>query len=271
MASEFNDYYVYVYIDPRNLQEFYYGKGRGTRKMAHLRDDGDSDKSRVIKAILGEGLKPRIKVIARDLSEPDALLVEKTLIWKLGHNLKNIATGHFAEKFRPHNTFHKELFGFDYKNGLYYVNVGQGPHRRWEDCRKFGFLSAGQDVKYSKPLQALNPGDIVAAYLKRKGYVGIGRVLERATRVLDFRIDGKPLERNLLVQPGLFNHADNEKTEFLIRVKWLNSFEGGNAKWQPGLYTTPLIWASLQNQEKTIDFLQQSFQLDISALLLEGS
>ena len=27
-----NDYYVYVYIDPRNYEEFYFGKGRGSRK-----------------------------------------------------------------------------------------------------------------------------------------------------------------------------------------------------------------------------------------------
>ncbi len=27
-----NDYYVYVYIDPRNREEFYYGKGVGSRK-----------------------------------------------------------------------------------------------------------------------------------------------------------------------------------------------------------------------------------------------
>jgi len=26
------DYYVYVYIDPRNLEEFYYGKGQGARR-----------------------------------------------------------------------------------------------------------------------------------------------------------------------------------------------------------------------------------------------
>ena len=33
-----NDYYVYVYIDPRNLKSFYYGKGKGSRKEAHLND-----------------------------------------------------------------------------------------------------------------------------------------------------------------------------------------------------------------------------------------
>lgn len=31
-----DDYYVYVYIDPRNYEEFYYGKGKGSRKNAHL-------------------------------------------------------------------------------------------------------------------------------------------------------------------------------------------------------------------------------------------
>lgn len=34
-----SDYYVYVYIDPRNHEEFYYGKGRGARKGAHLKDN----------------------------------------------------------------------------------------------------------------------------------------------------------------------------------------------------------------------------------------
>ena len=34
-----NNFYVYVYIDPRNFEEFYYGKGKGCRKQAHLKDD----------------------------------------------------------------------------------------------------------------------------------------------------------------------------------------------------------------------------------------
>ena len=38
------DYYVYVYIDPRNFEEFYFGKGKGNRKYAHLSDESDSKK-----------------------------------------------------------------------------------------------------------------------------------------------------------------------------------------------------------------------------------
>ena len=87
-----NDFYVYVYIDPRNFEEFYFGKGRGSRsKSAHQFDSTDSASSRRMASIKAAGLKPMVRVIARDLSENDALLVEKTLLWKLGRQLTNIS------------------------------------------------------------------------------------------------------------------------------------------------------------------------------------
>ena len=85
------DYYVYVYIDPRNFEEFYFGKGKGNRKYAHLSDEADSKKTRKILEIRKEGLEPIIRVIAANLSEYDALLIEKTLLWKLGRTLTNKA------------------------------------------------------------------------------------------------------------------------------------------------------------------------------------
>ncbi|HNO09959.1 MAG TPA: GIY-YIG nuclease family protein, partial [bacterium] len=68
-----SDYYVYVYIDPRNHEEFYYGKGKGSRKDSHLSDQSDSAKTKRIKDIQAEGLQPIIRVIARGLSEDEAL------------------------------------------------------------------------------------------------------------------------------------------------------------------------------------------------------
>src|SRR3954447_22552367 len=64
-----NDYYVYVYLDPRNFEEFYFGKGRGSRKDAPLSDPSDTEKTRRIDAIRQAGLEPIIRVIARNLSE----------------------------------------------------------------------------------------------------------------------------------------------------------------------------------------------------------
>lgn len=265
------EYYVYVYIDPRNLEEFYYGKGKGNRKDAHLTDKSDSEKTKRINAIKKEGLNPIIKVIAKELTEREAFLIEKTLIWKLGKTLTNKSSGHFAEKFRPHDTFHLDLAHFDFKNGLYYVNVGEGPHRCWEDCREYGFLSAGQGSKWSDPLRTLEKGDIVAAYLKGFGYVGIGRVEEKAVRVNDFKIANKPLNQYNLKIPNIYDNCDNEKSEYPVKINWIKSANKKDAKWKSknGLFSTQLIKALLQGQPKTVGFLEKEFGVNFSKLMME--
>lgn len=270
MEGDKTEYYVYVYIDPRNLEEFYYGKGKGNRKEVHLSEDSDSEKSKRIKAITKAGLKPIVKVIAKGLAEQEAFLIEKTLIWKLGRNLTNKSSGHFAEKFRPHDSLHIDLAGFDFKNGIYYVNVGQGIHRCWDDCKQYGFLSAGQDKKWSDPLRTLEPGDIVVPYLKNHGYVGVGKVKTKAARILDFRYNGESLKNLPLKIPNIFANCDNDKSEYLVSVEWIKAVNSNEAKWQRnnGLFTTQLIKASLQGQRLTTDFLQKEFEIDFSALSL---
>ncbi len=167
--EEHSDYYVYVYIDPRNFEAFYYGKGKGNRKKAHLVDKKESKKVDRNKSIKNEVHLNIIKVIAKNLTEDQAFLIEATLIWKSGESLTNDVAGHLSRKFRAHDTLHLDLSGFDFRNGLYFVNVGEGQHRCWEDCKQYGFLSAGQDPKYSKPLKKTEVGDYVVAYLKGKG------------------------------------------------------------------------------------------------------
>ncbi len=187
------DFYVYCYIDPRNLEEFYYGKGKGSRKDAHLQDASDSAKSRRISEIKKEGLLPIIRVLARGLSEDQALLVEKTLLWKLGKLTTNIATGAFAQNFRPINTLHKELSGFDYRNGIYYYNVGEGAHRNWDDYIAHDFISAGQGPRWRDAMLGFNVGDVFAAYLKKHGFVGAGRIVAAAQKVERRKSHGRPL------------------------------------------------------------------------------
>lgn len=267
------NFYVYVYIDPRNYEEFYYGKGKGSRKEAHLKfdenSDNDSDKTKIIKEIKNEGLEPIVKVIAKGLTEKEALLVEKTLIWKLGKTLTNKSSGHFAEKFRPHNKLHLNLSGFDFENGLYYVNVGEGDHRCWEDCKQYGFLSAGQHPKWSDPLKTLEIGDVVVAYLKNHGYVGIGRVSEKAVRVDEFLINNRPLKDFDLKQTNIFENSHNINSEFLVRVNWIKAVEKERAIWQKKhkLFTTQLIKASLDNQAHTLYFIEKGFDLKFSEIL----
>ncbi len=259
-------YYVYVYIDPRNFEEFYYGKGKGRRRIAHLSDESDSQKVVRIKSIQREGLEPIIRTIAANLTESEAHLIETTLIWKLGRTLTNDAAGKYVSLFRPQQSFHREIPSFDYSNDIYFVNIGEGSHRSWDDCRAYGFISAGQGAQWKDQLGGLSLGDVVVAYLKRHGYVGVGSVAESAMRIEDFRYQGRSLRTLELSAPNPWqNSEDIENSEYLVRVNWRTTLNRENAKWQTksGLYTTQLVKASLANQPRTIEFINEQFGVDL--------
>jgi len=229
-----------------------------------------SEKSRRIKAIKKEGLEPIIRVIARNLSEHDALLVEKTLLWKLGKQLTNISSGHYAENFRPHDSLHKHLSGFDFQNGLYYYNVGEGHHRNWDDYVAHGFISAGQAPRFRDAMLGLQAGDFVAAYLKGRGFVGIGQITQSARPVRDVLIDNIPLLQKELVCPNIGeNSNDLEKSEYVALVEWVRTFPRNEAKWKSksGLFTSQLVRASLDGQPETVKYLEQEFAVDFEELL----
>lgn len=264
-----DDYYVYVYIDPRNYEEFYYGKGRGSRKNAHLTATTDSEKVARIKAITKEGLEPIVRVVARNLSEDEALLVEKTLLWKLGKLLTNVSSGHYSEEFRPRDKLHLELSGFDFKSGVFYFNVGEGPHRQWSDCKEFGFISAGQGVRWRDAIKGFNEGDVFAAYLKRRGFVGIGKIIQRARPIRDVKIKNKPLIGYPLRCKRMTDNIDSDdKCEYVALVDWIVSVEPAEAKWKSGagIYTTTHVRASLDGQPQTKAFLENAFGVDFAKL-----
>ena len=265
-----NNYYVYVYIDPRDFEEFYYGKGKGSRKDAHLSEDSDTEKSKRIRAIKKEGLEPIVRVISRNLSEHDAFLVEKTLLWKLGKQLTNISSGHYAENFRPHDTLHKKISGFDFQNSLYYYNVGEGIHRNWNDYLKYGFISAGQAPRFRDAMLGFQEGDVVVAYLKGKGFVGIGRITQKAIPVREVVLNNVPLLKHSLECLKIEENSDDyEKSEYVALVSWLSTVTREEAKWQSksGLFTSQLVRASLDAQPETVKFLEKEFNINFAELM----
>ena len=87
-------YYVYVYIDPRNGEVFYVGKGIGNRAFTHLLEGIGSAKTKRIRAIRREGFQPSIEVLAHGLDESTAFKLEAAAIDLLGkHQLTNLVRG----------------------------------------------------------------------------------------------------------------------------------------------------------------------------------
>jgi hypothetical protein len=148
-------------------------------------------------------------------------------------------------------------------SGLYFVNVGDGQHRSWEDCVNFGFLSAGQGSKYSEPIKKLKVGDSVLAYLKGKGYVGYGEVTSNAVMAKDFIGTNKKLLFNSdLKQPGIKeNSNDPELADWTVGINWIKTFDRDKAITKPGIFANQNIVCKLRNQS-TIEFLKNYFPLE---------
>lgn len=102
-----------------------------------------------------------------------------------------------------------------------YMNIAEGPHRCWVDCRRYGFLSAGQGERWSSQLVRLNVGAPVYAYFKEHGYVGLGVVDGERRMASEHVVNGTRLFDLPLVQPGLKENSDNpNKCEWVVPIRW---------------------------------------------------
>ncbi len=149
-------------------------------------------------------------------------------------------------------------------SGYWYFNVAEGKTRSWDDCMKYGFLSAGQAKVYSDYLKKLKKGDKIFAYQKAAGYVGYGKVVQEATMVKDFIPEGS--ENNILelplTQPGMSENSDEpELSEWVVGVKWMKTFLRDDAKKFSGVFANPNVVCKLRHQA-TIDFLKREFSIN---------
>lgn len=88
-------YYVYLYVDPRDRQVFYVGKGKGARCHAHIRSPPNTKRGRIIRELRTQGKKPDIEFLSYGLTEQAALDLEAAAIDLLGLNeLANEVRGH---------------------------------------------------------------------------------------------------------------------------------------------------------------------------------
>jgi len=263
------NYYVYCYIDPRNLEEFYYGKGTGSRSKAHLLDQGQSEKATRIKEINAAGEQPTVRIIATGLTEDQAFWTETALLWKLGKRLTNKNRGHDVIKFRPPDTLHTNLIGFDFAASIHFFNVGEyWNERSWDDCYTHGFLSAGHGKRYADAARQLHKGDLVLAYISKLGYVGLGRVVTEAKPARDIRLNSKSLQEIELKAPGILHDSHDLKLcEYVVQIEWIVKKHRKDALRKPGLFCARQTRASLANQPKTLRCVEHEWNVNFEEIL----
>lgn len=148
----------------------------------------------------------------------------------------------------------------------FYVSLGEGEHRNWDDCRKYGFVSGGGGKWCSQTLKLLFPGSRVFVNIPKSGYVGVGAVKEPAVPVRDFKviIDGQaiPILAAPLKAPKIGENDDNlDLCEHLVRVEWAKAVPRTEAYWEKGLFALQHTACRLTSSF-TIERLTRHFGLD---------
>ncbi len=129
-------------------------------------------------------------------------------------------------------------------NGQYYMSFDEeGGHRRWEDAKRYGFVSAGGGDRYTGVLRQLQEGDRVWVNLLGAGggYVGLARVVDEAVPADEFRVNDVDGEERALVDvlsetgkpPTMF---EPEMEEYVVKVEWIKSVDQEESVWKRGFY-----------------------------------
>jgi hypothetical protein len=145
----------------------------------------------------------------------------------------------------------------------FFVAVGEGRHRNWDDMRSYGFVSAGHGEKYRKAMSNLFDGARVWAAIPGTGYVGVGVVTAPAVPIEDFsvEVEGRVipiLEAPLRASDMADEAGDPEQCEYLARINWLDARPRENAVWEKGMFANQNVVAKLR-QPFTLQRLVEIF------------
>jgi hypothetical protein len=148
----------------------------------------------------------------------------------------------------------------------FYFSLGEGPHRNWEDCLKYGFVSAGGGRWYSNTLQLLQPGARVFVCIPKVGYVGVGSVEETVVPMSDFKVEVDGQLISILKAPlkatNMNSSSDNPNLcEYAVRVKWDKVVSRENAFWEKGMFANQNSACKLRNKF-TLERLTALFDLN---------
>jgi hypothetical protein len=143
----------------------------------------------------------------------------------------------------------------------YFVNVGEGPHRHWDDCRKYSFFCAGHGERFANQMQAIPVGSEVFLYLSQYGYVAMAKTTSAALPMDQYQVGGIPIAELPLVAPKATEFLnDHLMCEWLISVDWLKSLDRNEALRKKGLYVHVATSCRIKDPI-TIQYLRKAFAI----------
>ena len=123
-------------------------------------------------------------------------------------------------------------------NGEYYVSFGEGDNRRWNDAKRYGFISAGGGEWYVRTLRMLQPGNRVWVSVPGKGYVGVGEVAASVVSYDRFSVNlngsAIPITEVEFEAPNAFD--ENHGEHFVGVLDWIKAVDLNEAVKERGFF-----------------------------------
>lgn len=157
-------------------------------------------------------------------------------------------------------------------NREYYISFGECAYRKWEDARKYGFVSGGGGKWYSQTLRMLHSGDRVWVNIPHTGYVGVGIVqgdMQQAGEA-GWNVDGEYRAMKDMDLSGDYFYCDDdpENAEFVVPIKWLRAVPISQAVKETGFFgnQNTVCRPTAEKWEFTVDRLKQLWGIEDRAI-----
>lgn len=148
----------------------------------------------------------------------------------------------------------------------FYANFEQSEYRKWEDGRKYGFITGGGGEWYHRTMGKAAEGKRIFVNHPGEGYIGVGIVTEEKTAAPEFMVNVEGEEDEIPITEAPLegdlsrDEEDPDLREYLIGVDWIETRDIEDAFWEKGLYANQNTVTKLRDQQ-TLDRLYEVFEV----------
>jgi len=153
-------------------------------------------------------------------------------------------------------------------NGEFFVSFGDDEQRSWEDARKYGFISAGGGIWYSRTLNLLKPNNRIWVRIPKDGYVGVGVVESEVIPASEFEVEEGGKRVSILDATTSAHYGSSkvntEDQEYFVKVKWINTYSREQAYDELGFFgnQNSVCKPTAARWRNTVDRLKDKFKVN---------
>lgn len=155
-------------------------------------------------------------------------------------------------------------------NGEYYASLAEDTMQKWNDARKYGFVSANGGAWYTRTLGLLEEGARFWVNIPGQGYVGVGRATGPVVKADQFFVESedgskKPICELPVEAPEMCKDIDDDEAALhMVPVEWIKTVPLEGAIKETGFFgnQNTVCKPTAKKWGFTVDRLKKRFKVE---------